>query len=342
MSYGEVKPVGNDYLLTYGNEFFYERRYEHAREFAFTFGMVSDKGATEPTNLQDGVLAYFGVEARAGSGDVWSLNPMLTLCAGFARNAQQCESDLNNNSQHFGNADGSAGLAAPSVYHWTYNGYSQYDITGVLLFNQSGPGKVNRNITFANGCKQSGIENYDAMTALIENNGAPDYVIRSRGPISKAWLGGEVGLGASPVSGIPLYVFKAGPAVTALASNEQVVLRLSDCGAAANFKHFDFDWNGGVFNWICRNDDGSVRAVPLGFDTMNMIIRPVPDNAVELGYDGLRWKRVSTHRLSLKPPASDTPTTTGEMTFEAVSNTQLRLSLKGSDGVVRSTTLALS
>lgn len=342
MSYGEIKPVGNDYLLTYGNEWFYETRHANAREFAFTFGMVNNKGATEPTNLQDKVTAYLGHDMVPGAGDGWALNGVLTIHPGVAKNAQWAELDLNNNSQHFGNEPGAAGLAAPAVYLLTFNGFSQYDITGGLLFNQSGPGKVNRNITFANGCTQSGVENYDAMTALIENNGAPEYALRSRGPISKLWIGGDVAFGAEPVPGIPLYVFKGGPAVTALASNEKVVLRLSDCGAAANMKHFDFDWDGGVFNWICRNDDGSLRAAPLGFDTMNLILRPVPDNAVELGYEGLRWKRVSSHRLSLKPPASDAPSANGELTVEAVSDTQLRFNLKGADGVIRSATLALA
>lgn len=46
--------------------------------------------------------------------------------------------------------------------------------------------------------------------------------------------------------------------------------------------------------------------------------------------------------LRFKPDASSTPVNNGDLTFEATSNTSLKLKLKGSDGVVRSVTLTLS
>jgi hypothetical protein len=46
--------------------------------------------------------------------------------------------------------------------------------------------------------------------------------------------------------------------------------------------------------------------------------------------------------LTLSPLSSETPTVNGQLSFEATSNTQLKLKYKGSDGVVRSATLTLA
>lgn len=340
--YGEVKPVGNDYLLTYGNEWFYQTQHENAREFAYSFGLLNNKGDTEATNLQDKVTLYLGHVMQPGAGDGWILNGVLQIDAGVAKNAQWAEIDLNNNSQHFGNTEGAAGLAAPAVYLFTFNGFSQYDITGGLLFSQAGAGNLNRNIVFANGCKQSGIENYDDMTALIENNGAPEYVLRSRGSVSKTWLGGEVGLGEAPLAGIPLHVYHAGHAVQTICGSDAASIRFGDYGASANTKFGAWHWDGGCLNLLAYNDNGTLRSVPFGIDTINNIFRPSGDNTVMLGHETLRWAKGCFHALTLKPPATHTPTQNGELTVEAVSNTQIRFNMKGSDGVVRSGTLALA
>lgn len=62
-----------------------------------------------------------------------------------------------------------------------------------------------------------------------------------------------------------------------------------------------------------------------------------PDGApVKLG----EWN--SLLGLVLAPKVSATPTINGEMTFELTSNTQLKVKVMGSDGVVRSATLALT
>lgn len=50
----------------------------------------------------------------------------------------------------------------------------------------------------------------------------------------------------------------------------------------------------------------------------------------------------STGALTFTPAASQTPTTNGELTFEATSNTSITLKYKGSDGTVRSGSITLS
>ena len=51
---------------------------------------------------------------------------------------------------------------------------------------------------------------------------------------------------------------------------------------------------------------------------------------------------IVTPNLTLLPGASVTPANNGEMTFQLTSNTSLAIKVKGSDGVVRSTTLTLA
>jgi hypothetical protein len=51
---------------------------------------------------------------------------------------------------------------------------------------------------------------------------------------------------------------------------------------------------------------------------------------------------VTGGNLTIKPSASITPTVNGTVTFEATSNTSLTIKMKGTDGIVRSTTLTLA
>jgi hypothetical protein len=44
----------------------------------------------------------------------------------------------------------------------------------------------------------------------------------------------------------------------------------------------------------------------------------------------------------LRPPATATPASNGDMVFELTNNTTLTIKVKGSDGVVRSATLTLT
>ncbi|MCB8748313.1 hypothetical protein LHU53_15540 [Rhodoferax sp. U2-2l] len=50
----------------------------------------------------------------------------------------------------------------------------------------------------------------------------------------------------------------------------------------------------------------------------------------------------SPESVTLKPPASATPAAIGDLVYQLTSNTSLVIKVKGSDGVVRSTTLTLA
>ncbi|WP_333662712.1 hypothetical protein [Acinetobacter sp.] len=71
-------------------------------------------------------------------------------------------------------------------------------------------------------------------------------------------------------------------------------------------------------------------------------VAPANADYATMGTRNLKWKHTYTKDITLQPSANNTPVNNGEMTFEAVSNTSIRIKLKGSDGVVRSATLTLS
>ena len=85
------------------------------REFLVSLGLVSSVGnASRPTPFHDKVTLYAGIEAHAGTGDVWAFNPLVTQAAGSGDyNAQGIELDFNNENAHRGEEDAGSGLAPP-------------------------------------------------------------------------------------------------------------------------------------------------------------------------------------------------------------------------------------
>ncbi len=71
-------------------------------------------------------------------------------------------------------------------------------------------------------------------------------------------------------------------------------------------------------------------------------LRPVTDGAMDIGAASQRVRTIHANALSLKLGSSVTPSINGEMQFELTSDTSLKIKVKGSDGTVRSATIALS
>lgn len=88
----------------------------------------------------------------------------------------------------------------------------------------------------------------------------------------------------------------------------------------------------------------------LGTNEGTRLILGRTPNAVEadadatntLGAPDRRWVKVYSQNLVLTPPASVSPASNGDMTFELTSNTSLKIKVRGSDGVIRAATLALA
>jgi len=71
-------------------------------------------------------------------------------------------------------------------------------------------------------------------------------------------------------------------------------------------------------------------------------IRPTLDVTTLLGTNTRRWLQVYSQNIVLTPPASVNPTGLGDMTFELTSNTLLKIKVRGSDGILRTASLALA
>ena len=55
----------------------------HSREYLVNIGLKSTLGAAAPTTpYRDKVALYTGIEAHTGTGDVWSINPLVTQMPG--------------------------------------------------------------------------------------------------------------------------------------------------------------------------------------------------------------------------------------------------------------------
>ncbi|QEK35870.1 hypothetical protein [Acinetobacter johnsonii] len=70
-------------------------------------------------------------------------------------------------------------------------------------------------------------------------------------------------------------------------------------------------------------------------------LRPSTDLGSQLGTASNRYKELHVQDVSIYPPAANNPTANGEMTFELTSDTQLKVKVRGSDGLIRSATLTL-
>lgn len=70
-------------------------------------------------------------------------------------------------------------------------------------------------------------------------------------------------------------------------------------------------------------------------------INPVFDKTTSLGSATKRFKKLHAENISIYPIESANPTAVGELNFELTSDTQLKIKVKGNDGVVRSATLTL-
>ncbi|MEL6859308.1 MAG: hypothetical protein AAFO74_13055 [Pseudomonadota bacterium] len=86
---------------------------------------------------------------------------------------------------------------------------------------------------------------------------------------------------------------------------------------------------------------GTFRAF-MAYDGNGDTVRPAADSAVSWGADGLRWANVYTDNLEMRPGSSRTPSSNGDLSIEATSNTSLTFKYKGSDGTVRSGSITLS
>ena len=103
----DANPVGNTAATRAAMRVEGRTAQEDEREFLVEFGLTSATGANgDGTPYKDKVTLYAAMEAQEGTGDVWAINPLLTMAAGSGDyNAQGIELDFNNQNDHRGDAD---------------------------------------------------------------------------------------------------------------------------------------------------------------------------------------------------------------------------------------------
>lgn len=202
-----VHPVGNgfDTLSTLSIEG--QTSANGTREFLVNLGLESRTGASAAsTPYRDKVTLYAGMSAQAGTGDVWAINPLLTMeeGSGSGYTAQGIELDFNNNAGHRGEADGGAGLAPPAAYGLSVTGASKFRATSALLVCGGCHGPAcgnkthmwNRGITFANDAiAQSTFQELGSPQRSIDIRRSPGYGIYQENPASKNFFAGGTTLG---------------------------------------------------------------------------------------------------------------------------------------------------
>ena len=167
------------------------------REFLVSLGLISNRGnASRPTPYHDKVGLYVGVEAHPGTGDIWSMNPLVTQVAGSGDyNAQGIELDFNNENAHRGEADAGGGLAPPVSYGLSISGAAPFRSTSAMLV--SGSGRIwNRGVVFANDCiQQSTFQDLGNPDKSIDIRGGPKYGVYQSNTKTLNYFAGGTGIG---------------------------------------------------------------------------------------------------------------------------------------------------
>jgi len=192
-----TKPVGNTWPTRTGFVMQGVTGADDEREFLVALGLVSNRGNhSRPTPYHDKVGLYVGVEARQGTGDVWSINPLLTQAPNSGDyNAQGIELDFNNENAHRGEADAGAGLAPPVSYGLSVTGAAPFRSTAAILV--SGSGRLwNRGIVFANDCvQQSTFQDLGNGGKSIDIRGGPVFGVYQSSTGTKNFFAGKTGVG---------------------------------------------------------------------------------------------------------------------------------------------------
>ena len=96
-----------------------------------------------------------------------------------------------------------------------------------------------------------------------------------------------------------------------------------------------------MYRLYTNNGEGGVTYFR-DIQNSKMHVQYAPGNSNETALTTFYSQVVAAAGVTFVPPSSVTPANDGELTFERTSNTSLTVKLKGSDGVVRSTSLTLS
>lgn len=233
-------------------------------------------------------------------------------------------------------------------------------ILGDVNIEQSNTGFSNNQfsditLTFAAGtsfCIVDASNNYSSGFASVNNgNGANNIVIRSTGTGADGFAYMTYGAGTTTRS-LGMNFSDATRAWkfdgSVILPNNQSLKMLDNTGTeriiailAAN-NNLTLGANTGGYTYIQGTNLGLNSASGTQVRVSDGFIAPFTDNAKTCGTPSLKWSKSYTIDAHFFPLGSLNPTVNGEMIFEKTSDTQLKIKVQGSDGVVRSATLTLA
>lgn len=153
------------------------------------------------------------------------------------------------------------------------------------------------------------------------------------GTLSGRWRWRFASSGATPSNPSQQWVFEtAGDALPTILND--------GAGVAGWLVQAPAGIRGVTYSWV--SDYWRVYTGSAGYRFYGTTLRPEADLGPDLGASTFRFKTGYLQNVVLSPPASVTPAANGQMTFELTSDTQLKIKVKGSDGVVRSASLTLA
>lgn len=287
-----------------------------AREFMTVVTMAADRGVGASSPNADKVTRYAAMSANPGCGAAWVDNTVLRIGSGATAAGLNfsCgfEIDVQNQDVPLGAADGQAGLSPPSCYAFALEGggeASGNSITAAMLVGSvGGPPPFNRGIIFANNAVlQESIGDYGAAKNSYRDHGAHEVGISLQGTYTLAAI--QIGTSSS------------------INNNDNGILEVAN---ASGLRYF----NGNDRTVLMRGPVSLAAGSSIfSANNANNSLRPLEIAASEL---------YLSSPTTMRPSSSSNLHQNGDLNFSVISNTQIRLNYKGTDGIVRGITLTLA
>jgi hypothetical protein len=179
-----IAPTGNGGIPTYSSLNLQGTTVHgtNGREFLFAIGMYSNQG-TQPgtSNYGDKVACYTAAVGASGTGDLWTLNPLITQSANSGEyNCQLSENDYNNF-----NADRGA-YAYPLAAGASFTGSSSYKNTAAIVIDGVAKTAQWNYGVIVNACNDAAFTDFSNNAVSFQSSGTHAYGLLLTGSATDA------------------------------------------------------------------------------------------------------------------------------------------------------------
>lgn len=274
-----------------------------------------------------GAGATYNFEADfVNAGDVFDFDPFTVINTVTGQTVNLWVTNGGGDSAWGGNANSAAIAVHPNPAKWK---------RGLVFRNGSLDGSTSEMVTAPNGYKLAWYSGAGALNSFMDHRQIKQATVisSSLGCLKQSFKARDGNAASINLDSVFRHEFygRASSSTNYFGGFFQCIQRSDFSGGNARFS-FDFQ---------AANGDGTDSQVSLN-GLGNNALAPLPDAGISLGNGSFRWSDTYTKQLHVYPPASATPLANGELLLELTSDTTLKVKVKGSDGVVRSATLALS